>query len=362
MVMEKKLKLEQIAGCLLGGAVGDALGAPIEFMSSNEILRDYGILGVTDYVEYKDGAGEFTDDTQMTLFTAEGLLLFDSSIILKDSDDALLWGIYESYQRWLHTQCYNNNYLLTNNEDFDINKGWLIKRKELFSRRAPGNTCLSSLIGGVPGSFENPINNSKGCGGVMRVAPVGLIFSDDYNYSFHIAAKIAALTHGHPSGYLSAGFLSSLLSLLTIGSTLVEAINKTSIILKTYIHFEETLQTIEKAVYLAQNFDNEKNDFISTSKLIESIGLGWTGEEALAISLFCSIIYQKDFKKGVIAAVNHSGDSDSTGSITGNILGLINGVEGIPENWTKNLKFNDIVLQIANDIYIKKLFSKSKDI
>ena len=59
---------------LLGGAVGDALGAPIEFMSKSAIMQKYGKDGVQNYVEFSDGTGAITDDTQMALFTAEGIL------------------------------------------------------------------------------------------------------------------------------------------------------------------------------------------------------------------------------------------------------------------------------------------------
>jgi len=85
---------------------------------------------------------------------------------------------------------------------------------------------------------------------------------------------------------------------------------------------------------------------------IELLGGGWVAEEALAISLLCCLHYLDDFKKGVLAAVNHSGDSDSTGSITGNILGLIHGLDGIPEEWKSNLKYSDIVLEMGEDLAI----------
>ncbi len=88
------------------------------------------------------------------------------------------------------------------------------------------------------------------------------------------------------------------------------------------------------------------------SKLIECIGLWWTGEEALAISIFCSLVYTKDFKSGILASINHSGDSDSTGSITGNILGLINGLEQIHEKWNHHLKYHEIVEEISTVLSI----------
>jgi hypothetical protein len=84
---------------------------------------------------------------------------------------------------------------------------------------------------------------------------------------------------------------------------------------------------------------------------IARLGAGWTGDEALAIALICALSYPYSFRHGVLAAVNHSGDSDSTGSIAGNILGLINGVESMPPAWLQNLMYAGIVRQMAEDLY-----------
>jgi ADP-ribosylglycohydrolase len=83
---------------------------------------------------------------------------------------------------------------------------------------------------------------------------------------------------------------------------------------------------------------------------ITQLGEGWVGEEALAMSVFCALMYQDDFKKAFVAAVNHSGDSDSTGAITGNILGAYLGLCNIPEEWVKNVEMNDILIQVADDL------------
>jgi ADP-ribosylglycohydrolase len=116
---------------------------------------------------------EITDDTQMTLFTAEGLLRAES----RGREKGICHipsVVYNAYIRWLHTQGYPKN------KDHDlIYDGWLIGEKELYARRGPGNTCLSALLSGKMGTMERPINNSKGCGGVMRVAPVGLLYGKD---------------------------------------------------------------------------------------------------------------------------------------------------------------------------------------
>lgn len=332
-----KLPLSYYTGCLLGGAVGDALGAPIEFMDIQSIRSEFGERGVTDYVEFADHEGEFTDDTQMTLFTAEGILRARHRAMIKGIGGALISVTHRSYLRWLHTQQLEANSSSTKT-------GWLIKQKDLFKRREPGNTCLRALSSGMAGSIDKPINNSKGCGGVMRVAPVGLKFKDS-GRAFRIGCEMAALTHGHPSGYLSAGCFSSILTSLSQGEQLTAAIDQSINLLKEWPQYEETLYAIEHALDL---FSRKP----CTPENIEELGGGWVGEEALAITLFCSLHYEQDFRSGVLTAVNHSGDSDSTGSMTGNLLGLINGENAIPQQWIDKLRHSSIVRQVAEDLHI----------
>ncbi len=91
-------------GCMLGGAVGDALGAPVEFMSRQEILRKFGPRGLTDLAPAYGGIGKITDDTQMTLFTAEGLLRAWSRYCDKGMGINFVGTTHFAYQRWLITQ------------------------------------------------------------------------------------------------------------------------------------------------------------------------------------------------------------------------------------------------------------------
>ena len=101
---------------------------------------------------------------------------------------------------------------------------------------------------------------------------------------------------------------------------------------------------INKARQLAEADD------VSDLEAISELGEGWVAEEALAISVFCALRYSDDFEKAMIAAVNHDGDSDSTGAITGNILGAYMGIESIPERFQRNLELRDIILEIADDL------------
>lgn len=199
------------AGCLLGGAVGDALGAAVEFDSIHAIRGKYGSAGITDYGAAYGRRGAITDDTQMTLFTAEGLLRANT----RQLDRGVCHPatvIYRAYIRWLHTQGERSRSRFSS-EKMD---GWLIGVKGLHSRRAPGNTCLSALRGEEMGEMQRPLNNSKGCGGVMRVAPVGLVESVEER-AFSLGCEAAAITHGHPSGYYSAGCFSAIIWSLAEG-------------------------------------------------------------------------------------------------------------------------------------------------
>jgi len=340
--MAKREEINYI-GCIVGGAIGDALGAPTEFMNLGAILHKYGSNGVNDYVEFPDGRGEITDDTQMLLFTAEGLLRSWHRANNRGSWGAYKQICYQSYLRWLYTQgdWYSEDAI----NRTELN-GWLINERFLYKRRAPGNTCLTALRTANPGTMELPINNSKGCGGIMRVAPVGLLFHKSPTEAFQIGSELSAMTHGHPSGYLSAGYLSSLISFLNNGNTLMESINQTITILKTYPGHEETHSAVLKAIDLYHKGQPDYNK-------LESLGGGWVGEEALAISLYCALSFEDDFEKAINLSINHSGDTDSTGSITGNIVGLILGEGQIPDRWIRNLSNYESIKQIASDLFIE---------
>ncbi|NTW71348.1 MAG: ADP-ribosylglycohydrolase family protein [Eubacteriaceae bacterium] len=329
---------EYFRGCLVGGAIGDALGWPVEFMKASAITREFGPEGVQDLQISSSGKAEITDDTQMTLFTAEGILRAQTRGHLKGicHESSV---VFFAYQRWLLTQGYPRV------KEYDwIYDGWLLEIRELHARRAPGNSCLSALLSKKQGIRSEPINNSKGCGGVMRVAPAGLFYRQES--AFTMAADFAALTHGHPSGYLSAGALAYLIALVIEGSDLETAVCRTLRELEHFDNHEECRQSLEKAVELSKTN-------ISDAEAISRIGEGWTGEEALGISVYCALKHQDDFKKALIAAVNHNGDSDSTGAITGNILGAYLGLSKIPIEWIEHVELKNILIQIADDLIIE---------
>jgi len=279
----------------------------------------------------------------MTLFTAEGLIR--AAVRERFRGLTTYTGVTaNAYLRWLETQGEKP----IRDAGFDNDEpGWLFGHAELHNRRAPGNTCISALrsMQGIGGPADN---DSKGCGGVMRVAPVGLFGwrfgqMESPESVFELGTEIAALTHGHPTGSLTAGVLAVLILALTDGSSLPDALSLAKSVLRKQENCAETVDAIEMAERLAASG-------LPHDQAISQLGEGWVAEEALSISIYCALV-STDFRHGVILAVNHDGDSDSTGSITGNILGVMYGLESIPDEWLEPLELRDVITELANDLY-----------
>jgi ADP-ribosylglycohydrolase len=109
-------------------------------------------------------------------------------------------------------------------------------------------------------------------------------------------------------------------------------------------HMDELLTLVKKAIVLS----SENEDDLDA---IRQLGEGWVAEETLAIAIYCALKYSDDFVNGVAAAVNHDGDSDSTGAVTGNILGTALGFEAIPQKYLDKLELKDVILEIAEDLH-----------
>jgi ADP-ribosylglycohydrolase len=325
-------------GCLVAGAIGDALCAAVEFMSLSAIQTKYGPAGIQEFDVAYGKRGAITDDTQMTLFTAEGLL---RGHIRGTARGILHWGsmLGGAYQRWLLTQ----GETPPDSESRPPTDGRLFSLQSLHHRRAPGTTCLQALRSTPRGTPAN--NQSKGCGGVMRVAPVGLYVWAQHGgngiaQAFELGCEAAALTHGHPTGSLSAGVLAALVQQLTDGATLDTALDAAIALLVRRDDHAETLSALHGARALAKSAPDAD---------IAALGQGWVAEEALAMSLFVALT-GVDMESALRRAVNHSGDSDSTGAIAGNLLGAMWGFESIPHRWVADVELADEIRATADDL------------
>jgi ADP-ribosyl-[dinitrogen reductase] hydrolase len=308
---------DRVRGCLYGGAVGDAFGYAVEFDRWPQIQARYGEKGIREPELDPQGRFIISDDTQMTLFTIDALL----SVPEHASDADLRKAFRSAYLDWLRTQ----------NESYDLSANYegsqLLQYEELWHCRAPGNTCLSSLHGGGLGTIENPVNKSKGCGGVMRVAPIGLMRHWSVERCFDVAAMAAAITHGHSSGFVSAAAMGGMVRMMIDGIALPDAAKAAiGLIEERFPEDHEVRQLIHAALDAAIR---NRPDY---QPVIANLGEGWVGDEALAIALYAALA-GNSFPEVLAIGANHSGDSDSTASIAGQLYGAWRGGDGLPEDW-----------------------------
>lgn len=328
-------KLERIRGSLLAGAAGDALGYQVEFLSLEMILEKYGGHGV------RSMAPRISDDTQMTLFTAEGMLMGIKHHMPMPA------CVYQSYLDWLKTQ------LPHKKGGAFAEESELLKVEGLFRWEAPGNTCLTALGSGKIGLIDEPINHSKGCGGVMRAAPCGMLKMPDLPdgedaYALQ-GAMAGAITHSHIMGYVPSAMLADIIHMIMLedGSTLTEIIEAS--IRRMRRLFPEPV-THEFAGLIRRAMELASAD-VPDEDAIGQLGQGWVGDEAIAIAIFCVLRYQDDLAECLSAAVTHDGDSDSTGAIAGNIIGAWLGASAIPQEWLDTIELADVVDGMARKLY-----------
>ena len=367
--MEDKAKRvsDSIRGCLMTGAAGDALGYEVEFISRRSILSRFGEQGITKFALDNNGKALISDDTQMTLFTANGMLMGLTRGYMRGIGGRPEKYVDGAYLDWYYTQTGKKREMLID----DWHPTWLRDLPEMAQLRAPGNTCLSACESMFRG--EKVQNNSKGCGGIMRVAPMALLDAgyasrNENGYSIEELAEaggeIAEVTHKHPLGFLPASLLTVLLYKVVpmspkqvheeIDGIVADTVNILDRIYKgKYESDKQYLKELtNKAVQLAHSN-------MSDAKAIRQLGEGWVAEETWAIALFCAVRHIDSVEDAIIASVNHDGDSDSTGSVCGNIMGAIYGYEHIkkrnifcPEGkqLEDTLELSEIILAFADDL------------
>lgn len=359
-----------VRGSLMAGAAGDALGYPVKYLSRKSIISRYGNNGIPEFILDCNDKALVSDTTQMTLFTANGMLMGFTRGQMRGIGGQPENYVDGGYIDWYYTQTDNKEPMLG---ETDFHYTWLRDLPEMAHRRDPDNTCFTACESLV--HHKRPKNNSKGCGGVMRVAPMGLFDAsfDAKNkrgiYSIKLLAeagvKIAKTTHLNPLGYLPAAMLTVLISKI-VPLTPNEVKESISVIVNDCIdvmekvegreHIEEKEYLKSLTLHAMELVQSDKSDYEAISEL----GQGWTGDEAWAISLYCSVRHIDSIRDAIIAAVNHDGASNYTGSITGNIMGAIYGYEAIikenlfcprGKSFESTIELHNIIMALADDLY-----------
>jgi ADP-ribosylglycohydrolase len=296
---------------LLGLALGDALGWPVEFSKLDTIRARYGPDGITAPPD----PALFTDDTQMTMAVAEALVEAGEGDL-----DSLMDAMARRFIAWAH---------------HPDTPG-----------RAPGNTCLRGVANLERGASwrEAGIESSKGCGSAMRVAPIGYLYQHDPGRLRQVAHASGFLTHRHPAAdaaCIAAAYLVKL------------ALDR--------VHPNEfSRQALEFCTHLSDDFDyailrlNHTLGWTDSRAAMQHIGQGWVGEEAVALALYCCLKHPDDYAAAVRLGANIEGDSDSVACIAGGIMGARLGLEAIPADWIARLERRADLEQIARALTAKK--------
>ncbi|SDK70825.1 ADP-ribosylglycohydrolase [Actinopolyspora mzabensis] len=332
---------------VLGCAVGEALGGAVTSDSWREIRDRYGEEGLREYVPAGHPSGRIGSDTQLLLFTLEGTIRAGVSRRTLGGVGRPTRHVQHAYQRWLHTQHLSwpraaGEFRSTAAEP----DGWLVELRGLFQTRSPGRTMMRTLIAFAKGqqtmgSPEEPVSDSDGSSALLRAIPA-MLWTPRADETFRVATETAALTHGHPTAWLSAGTLGVVVSRLSRDEGLSEAVDAAVTELGRHPEHEAVTRRIDAARKLAES------GVVEPERLERTLGTGFNAAEALAIGLYAALVAEGDFAAGLRTAVNHSGNSGVCGAVTGTLLAM-SADEEIPEHWTQQLELGETVRALAAD-------------
>ena len=333
---------DRIRGAMIGCAAGDALGYPVERLSETAIAERYGLRGITDYDLDENGTARITADTQLMLLSANGILFAHTRGALR----GIMAPVYQYFDAF-----YFDWYRVQTTERASRSRvGWISAYPSSSAQRALSPTSMKVFSSDKFGSMDEPVNDSKGSGCLLRAVPIGLSYSDDPAYILDLAANTAALTHGHKLAWISSGALALIISLIIHQElSITEAVNQTLKALeetfpdsRTTVVYE-LLRSIRPAVSLASSASSDLD-------AIHSLGEGWVAEEALAIGLLCALRHENDIAGAMTFAANHGGNSNTTAAIAGMLVGARIGFSAIPDRFVDRLELVDVILELADDV------------
>ncbi|MCP3820323.1 ADP-ribosylglycohydrolase family protein [Streptomyces sp. A3M-1-3] len=324
----------RVRGTLLGGAVGDALGAGAADLTFEEIRAAHGPEGITDFAPAYGRRGAVTAATQLTLFTVDGLI---RAQVRRDTG---AWhpptDVHRAHLRWAATQ------RDWGPDERRKDNGWLAREEWLYARRDPSHACLTGLGDEILGTLDRPKNpTARDAGALVRSAPFGLLVGWEPALVLQLAVECAAQTHGHPTAYLSAGALALIVHGLARGESLDGSVQRALSALASRPGHQPVTDALKHALGAVRQG-------MPSPALVESLGDGRVAEDALAIAVYCALVGE-DVRHGLRLAVNHSGASVATGAVCGALLGVLHGETALPPAWLAELEGRGTVLELADD-------------
>jgi ADP-ribosylglycohydrolase len=318
---------DRFRGCIIGLAVGDALGYPAEFVTSVRAIRAcWGERGIARFEACNSHpAGTFSDDTQMSIAGTRALIRAGHAGL-----ENLMNTLALEFVAWAGSPA---------------------------NDRAPGMACMSgceALAGGAVWR-EAGVPHSKGCGAAMRAAPFGLYFAGDEEALVRVAAAQSALTHRHPTGIASSVAAAAAVAAALRsepGNALLASVRRCVERLDERLLVEsgcapELARSIGVREMTAALDRVDSTAGVEHEDVCALLGGAWVGEEAVAAALWCVLRANGDFNDAVLRGANSSGDSDSIACIAGAIAGAAWGAAAIDPVWARDVESADLLDRLA---------------
>jgi ADP-ribosylglycohydrolase len=324
----------RVRGTLLGLAVGDALGAPVDGLGIDGIREAYGAEGLVDLAPAYGRRGAVTHLTQLTLFSVDGLI---RAQVRRDTG---AWhpptDLHRAYLRWAATQRDWGPDLRRKDD------GWLAREEWLYARRDPGQALLLGLGDETMGTPEAPKNPGElGPEAAARSAPFGLLVGWEPQLVVQLAVECAAQTHGHPTAYLAAGAYAVIVHALALGESLDGAVQRGFALLAARPGHQPVSDALQHALGAV------RQGLPGPERVAELCGAG-TAESLVGAAVYCALV-AADVRHGLTLAVNHDGPSAATAALTGALLGALHGETALPPAWLAELEGRPTILELADD-------------
>ncbi|MFF8600752.1 ADP-ribosylglycohydrolase family protein [Streptomyces sp. NPDC015232] len=325
----------RVRGCLLGGAVGDALGAGAAGRTLAELRTAHGPEGLTELAPAYGRRGAVTAATQMSLFTVDGLI---RAQVRRDTGH---WhpptDVHRAHLRWAATQ------RDWGPDERRTDLGWLAREEWLYARRDPARACLTGLGDARLGTLDRPKNpQAADSGAVVRSAPFGLLVGWEPQLVCQLAVECAAQTHGDPAAYLAAGAFAVVVHGLARGGGVEAAVATALAQLAPRPGHEPVTGALQAAL-------DAVRQGVPDDTRVTALGADEDRAEGqLAAAVYCTLVGE-DVRHGLRLAVNHDGPSAATGALTGALLGALHGETALPPAWVAELEGRATVLALADD-------------
>ncbi|MGQ4374736.1 ADP-ribosylglycohydrolase family protein [Streptomyces sp. SAS_267] len=324
----------RVRGTLLGAAVGDALGAPVDGLSLEGIRETYGAEGLAGPALAYGRRGAVTHLTQLALFGVDGLV---RAQVRRDTG---AWhppsDVHRAYRRWAATQSDWGP------DERRKDDGWLAREEWLYARRDPAQACLLGLADDIMGTLDAPKNpGEQGPQAAARSAPFGLLVGWEPQLVMQLAVECAAQTHGHPSAYLTAGAYAVTVHALARGENLDAALQQALALLVTRPGHQPVAAALQHALGAVRQG-------MPSPERVQELAVSGIAEGPLAAAVYC-VLVGEDVRHGLCLSVNHGGPSAVTGALAGGLLGALHGETALPPAWLAELEGRPTVLVLADD-------------